>query len=777
MLNKNKIIIDPRIASFFGAGGIMSRALPGFEERPGQAEMACAVYQAFTSSRHAMLEAPCGVGKSFAYIIPSAVYAKNSGEKVVISTNTKTLQEQLKRFDLPTISRTFGLDFSYTVLKGKSNYICLRKLDDISRNGIPLDLFSEFTASKVKLRADIYLDAASQIARSNEPEFENLSHEAAADHQFIKMLACQSVDCAAGKCEHFRHCNYFSAVTEAAKSDIVVVNHALYFSCLMLGAEGPVACPEEAVFIEPTQDNIEGDDVQLRDQTYRDLKNAEKGFLNPVPNHDRVVFDEAHHIPDSAQKHFSISLSPGRFAQYLNMISHTLKKAVGKKMKKFSERLAERKYRIEERLREYFNYLGSSLFEDFSGKRPEEGQSFPQEGEVSSHSLSRQLLFRPHHAEMIVRNPCAAGALDEISRMKDLVAEAGEMLADKNAPANIPALNRVLDDMTGTIEFWKRAPEFSSDYVLWGSLPANGSGFDPAQVYGGMELLASPLVVSKILKTELFEKKESAVLTSATLSTDNNFRFIQQEVGLSTFDTIDLIFDSPFELAKQTAFIIPPVGCTPKDRNFNQEAARWIQDSICGSGGRTLVLFTSRSMMDHVYSELATKLKVDGFRLLIQGQEPQGSLLKKFKDDVKSSLFALDSFWEGVDIKGESLSTLVITKLPFKVPSHPLNEARDIYYRKQNRDPFGEFAIPSTVLKLKQGIGRLIRHRDDRGVLVILDTRLRDTSYGRKMISSLPPFRRLTDISQIGVFLGEKTPERPPTRVERVRREGVAEEC
>lgn len=746
MSSKPGITIDPHVASFFKAGGIISSSLGGFEERPGQTEMACAVYQAFSSSRHAIIEAPCGIGKSFAYIIPSAVYAKRSGEKVVVSTNTKTLQEQVKRFDLPTISKSFGLDFTYTVLKGKSNYICLRKLEDISKNGIPLDLFNEFTASKVKQRADVYLDAASKIARDGDQEFESLSHEAAGDPQFIRMLACQSVDCAAGRCDHFRQCSYFRAVGAAAKSDIVVVNHALYFSCLMLGASPAQAGQQE----------------------------AEKGFLNPVPDHDRVVFDEAHHIPDAAQKHFSITLSPARFAQYLNMVSHTLRRAVGKKMKKFSERLAERKFKAEEKLREYFYYLGSSLFEDFSGKRPEEGQG--DGGEGGPPALARQLLFRPHHVEAIAGNPCAAATLDEISKMADLVAEAGEMLAEKNAPANIPALNRVLDEMSGTVGFWGRAREFSSDYVLWGSLPWNGRP-DPSQAYNAMELIASPLVVSTILKNELFSKKESAVLTSATLSTDGNFNFIKQETGLTAFDTIDVVLDSPFDLENQAAFIIPPVGCTPKDRDFSVEASRWIQDAVCASGGRTLALFTSKSMMDQVYHELGTKLRVDGHTVLVQGQMPQGSLLNMFRDDVRSSLFALDSFWEGIDVRGESLSTLIITKLPFKVPSHPLNEARDIYYRRHNRDPFGEFAIPATILKLRQGIGRLIRHRDDRGVLVILDTRLRDTSYGRKMMASLPKFRRLPDMKSIEKFLGGGNRERPAGTPGGFSREAVGDEC
>ncbi|HNY10669.1 MAG TPA: helicase C-terminal domain-containing protein, partial [Candidatus Wallbacteria bacterium] len=299
-------------------------------------------------------------------------------------------------------------------------------------------------------------------------------------------------------------------------------------------------------------------------------------------------------------------------------------------------------------------------------------------------------------------------------------------------------------------DLWSNAKSLSEEYILWGSLPFQSARNNN---YSDVEMIASPLDVSKIIESELFSKKKSVILTSATLSTENNFNYIKGEVGLSKFAPIEIMLDSPFNIEEQTGFIIPPIEATPKDRNFNEAVSRWVQDIILKSDGRTLVLFTSRYLMEYVYREVGMKLKLDGYEVLIQGQMPRGTLLNKFKKDVRSSLFALDSFWEGIDVRGESLSTLIITKLPFKVPSHPLNEARDLYLKKQNRDPFSESSLPWTMLKLKQGIGRLIRHQSDRGALVILDTRLRDTSYGRKISAALPKYHKLKNIAEIKVFL------------------------
>jgi|GEM_PF-1394541 len=727
------------INSFFTETGIISKNLTGFERRHGQAEMASAVYHSLLERSHALIEAPCGIGKSYAYLIPAAIYSKKYREKIVISTNTKNLQEQLKNNDLPTMILKYGLDFNYRVLKGKNNYICLRKLYDIKNNGIPLDLFSDYTmAERLKLKTDIYLDAAKEIEHKNLGEFEELSHEACGDFQFQKLLACTSVECINNRCAYFKECNYFGAINNAAKADIIVVNHSLYFSCLMIEASSASTLAETY-----------GEDSSEE----RESQKASKDFQNPIPSHSKVIFDEAHHLPDITQNSFSISLSYPKLGSNLNMITNLLKKNLGKKSKKISERISEQKSLVEEKMKLYFNYIGCDLTRELLTKSLDDGPANSAAGEPNNSNLARQMLFNSNHVKKIIENPNSQPLIDAIKSMSELSLEIGEVLSEKKVGINASAINSILNEMAGLIDFWNNIGDFASENILWCSLPWRADSRDTVL---NVELIASPVNVAEILKNNLFASKDAAILTSATLSTENNFKYIKSETGLDSFKPLEIIFDSPYDLKNQAAFIIPPLDVTPKDRKFNQSAAKWVQDIISESKGRTLVLFTSKYMMEFVYSEVSTTLGLNGYKIIMQGQKPRSELLKIFKQDLSSCLFALDSFWEGIDVKGEALSTLIITKLPFKVPTHPLNEAKDAYLKKLNRDPFYESSIPWTILKLKQGVGRLIRHKTDRGVVAILDTRLRDTFYGRKIAGALPQYRNLKDIKEIPAFLKEK---------------------
>ncbi len=736
MISNIKIPHYPEISAFFDENSVIAANLAGYELRGGQAEMASLTYHSLLKGFHSLIEAPCGIGKSYAYIIPAALYAKKAGGKVVISTNTKTLQDQLKNYDLPVISKRYGLDFTYKVLKGKNNYICVKKLFDIKTNGIPLDLFTDFgMAEKIKLRTESYLDAVALIDREGICEFDELSHEVSGDYQFQRMLCCNSVECVNARCSYFKECNYFNAIGAAQKSNIVVVNHSLYLACLM----------------------VEAGQAGTRDDGGEEEENAARQkFQNPVPEHSKVIFDEAHHIADITQSSFSVSLSYGKIFSNLNAITHLLRKNFSKKSKKITDRINEHKLLVEERLRLYFNFIGPLLADELASKSLDDSQAVSSNGggaDFSVSSLSRQMLLKPQHIQQIMSNPNAESLREAISKMADMSAEAGEMLAEKNTALNGAAINSILNEMSSLVEFWSDIKKYGDGNILWCSLPWQPPGRSQQGVHLNVELISSPLDVASILKQNLFEQKESVILTSATLATENNFKYIKSEIGLDGRQTAEVIFDSPYDLQKQAAFIIAPLAATPKDRNFNDEASRWIQDIIHESRGRTLVLFTSKFMMEYVYSQISTGLSLDGYKIYMQGQKPRIELLDIFKKDTGSCLFALDSFWEGIDVKGESLSTLIITRLPFKVPSHPLNEARDNYLLKNNRNPFYESSIPWTILKLKQGVGRLIRHKTDRGVLAVLDTRLRDTSYGRKIAGALPRYHYLNDIKQIKNFL------------------------
>ncbi len=749
MISNVKIADHKEISRYFDESSIIARTLDGYEKRAGQAEMASLIYGSLLNGGHALIEAPCGIGKSYAYIIPAALYSKGANCKVVVSTNTKTLQDQLKNYDLPAISSRYGVDFSYKILKGKNNYICLKKLFDIKDNGIPLDLFSDYgMAEKIKFKTDIYLEAAALIERSGISQFDELHHEVSGDFQFQKFVACNSVECLNVRCRYFKECNYFCAIAAAQKSNLIVVNHSLYLSCLM---------------IESSQQLVKPAAVRANDEDDAAFAAfaARQKFQNPVPPHTKVIFDEAHHIADITQSSFSVTLSYNKIYSNLNAITHLLKKNFSKKSKKIIERIADHKQIVDEQLKFYFNYAASVLADELAAKNLDDsGLSAQPNGgaqEYSPSSLARQMLLKPRHVEHIMSNPNAGPLKEAIAKMSDLSCEVGEMLAEKKTALNGGAINSILGEISSLIEFWSDIGRRAEENILWCSLPWQASSRVNSSAHLSVELISSPLDVADILKKNLFDVKASVILTSATLSTENNFKYIKSEIGLNGFKTAEVIFDSPYDLEKQAAFIVAPLVSTPKDRAFNEEASRWIQDIINESEGRTLVLFTSKFMMEYVYSEIGIKLSLEGHKIYMQGQKPRGELLKIFKNDTRSCLFALDSFWEGIDVRGESLSTLIITKLPFKVPSHPLNEARDNYLVKNKRNPFYESSVPWTILKLKQGVGRLIRHKTDRGVIAVLDTRLSNTAYGRKISGALPKYHYLKDIRQIKKFLAENT--------------------
>ena len=747
MISNIKIPHHKEISWYFDQNSIIARTLDGYEKRAGQAEMASLVFDSLLNGGHALIEAPCGIGKSYAYIIPAALYAKSANCRLVISTNTKTLQDQLKTSDLPAISSRYGLDFSYKILKGKNNYICLKKLFDIKDNGIPLDLFTDYNmAEKIKFKTDIYLEAAALIERGGIGEFDELRHEVCGDYQFQRLLACTSVECLNVRCQYFKECNYFCAIAAAQKSNLIVVNHSLYLSCLM---------------IESSRELLKSSALRGGDEQEDEAAagSARQKFQNPIPQHTRVIFDEAHHIADITQSSFSVTLSYNKIYSNLNAITHLLKKNFSKKSKKIIERIAEHKQMIDEQLKLYFNYVAPGLVNELSAKNLEDsGVSAQSNGgspDYAVSSLARQMLLKPQHIKQIMSNPNAEPLKEAIAKMSDLSSEVSEMLAEKKTALNGGAINSILGEMSALVEFWSDIDSCAEENILWCSLPWQSSSRGNSGAHLSVELISSPLNVAEILKNNLFAVKDSAILTSATLSTENNFKYIKSEIGLNGFKTAEVIFDSPYDLEKQAAFIIAPLVSTPKDRAFNEEASRWIQDIINESEGRALVLFTSKFMMEYVYSEIGIKLSLEGHKIYMQGQKPRGELLKIFKNDTRSCLFALDSFWEGIDVRGESLSTLIITKLPFKVPSHPLNEARDNYLIKNNRNPFYESSVPWTILKLKQGAGRLIRHKTDRGVIAVLDTRLSNTTYGRKIAGALPKYHYLKDIKQIKKFLAE----------------------
>jgi len=638
---------------FLGAGGAVSQAFDGFEVRPQQVEMACAVQQALAGDRHLVVEAGTGVGKSFAYLIPAIDLARRGGAKVLISTFTITLQEQLIGKDIPFLADCMPQPFTAVLAKGRGNYVCRRRLEFVLRRHRVL--FDDFTSEFDTIRA--WADKTKDGSLSDIP-FLPKSH-------IWDRVRSEHGNCRGRKCTHFRDCFYWRARRRLENADIIVANHALLFSDLALKQEG----------------------------------------ASVLPDYRFVIIDEAHNIEHVAEDHFGLNISDRRVKFFLDGL-YTKRTRKGLLSHAKAGEAIDMVCRIDQIRRDFFKRI--VLWYE------------------QTKSQTRGRCYRNFVDDTVSGNLRSLG-----SKLKKLAKETEDVDEKLEFMRCIDHCEALVQDL-GNFLMQQQA-----DHVYWVEAEADRTA--------NVRLRSAAVNVGPDVKRCLFDTYESVILTSATLSTGaaeqaSGFDFFAGRIGLEHFDAVKL--GSPFDYQKQVTIYIEKGLPDPNEADFVVAAAEAVKKYVLKTAGRAFVLFTSYSMLEEMAARLSDWLAENDIELLSQGSDTDRTvLLGRFKAARKSVLFGTDSFWQGVDVPGAALSNVIIVRLPFAVPDQPLLAGRLEQIREKGANPFYDYQLPSAIIKFKQGFGRLIRSRNDTGIVVILDSRIIKKSYGAKFLAAIPECR------------------------------------
>ena len=648
--------------SIFGPDGLIAKAHPEYEHRPGQIDMAEAVLRAFEMKQHLIVEAGTGTGKTLAYLVPAIAAACGSGARIVISTGTKNLQEQLMDKDIPFLQDVLPKKFRAAVMKGRNNYACLHRIRRAESTPVleGLDQIDQF--DKV-FRWVMQTETGDRGELSNLPE--NLP--------FWRHIDARSDTCLGQKCPDYDPCFITRMRQRAIDADVIVVNHHLFFA-----------------------------DLALRNGAYGAV----------LPDYAAVILDEAHQIEDVASEYFGLGVSSYQIDDLLRDLSYL----------KFEERETERQF---SHLSARVQRFGDAFWVSFREGRGLEGRFTLTARSGGGSSVSEQA-----GADMDVGEPQAGmPALQALDHALYRIETSLDAL--KDPPTDADNILRRVRQLRFDLNFICKAED--KQFVYW--IERRGRG---------VFLRASPIDVSGLLQDRLFEKVPTVVLTSATLSSAGNFRFIRERLGLDQGE--EMIAESIFDFRNQAVLYLPPRMPDPRSPEWGRAAAEEVIGIVNATEGRAFVLSTSNAGMNELYERVASQIDYPCF---VQGSAAKGELLKKFRSTPNAVLFATSSFWQGVDVRGEQLSCVIIDKLPFAVPSDPIVAARQRNIDEQGGSSFYEYSVPQAVISLKQGLGRLIRSTTDRGVLAVLDPRLRTKMYGQTFLQSLPPCPVTSDIREL----------------------------
>ena len=633
------------VDDIFGPGGLLEKRHPGYEFRPSQLAMARMADEAFAKHQHTVIEAGTGTGKTLAYLIP----AIRSGRRVVISTATKSLQEQLFQKDVPFLQKHFAPNLKAAMMKGRANFLCRQKVHQMEGQPVlkgidEIDWFSQIR------------DWEKLTETGDRSELTFLPDDA----ELWNRIDARSDLCTGKKCPEYQSCFITAMHQRAQEADLIIVNHHLFFA-----------------------------DLALR----------EDDFGSILPEYSAVVFDEAHEIEDVASDYFGRQLSSYRFEE-LGRDTENMLRVLQIDNSALRGQLA----RMRERARSFF-------------------ERFPErEGRYPFGPVERRSFLEQNREEYDDLATAVKGIESELSALTP-------------KPEEVVTMARRAAEMRRELAFLLESEEKS--YVYWYERRGRG-----------VFLAATPIDVSDILREKLFDRFDTVVLTSATLAVGGRFDYLKQRLGV--LPASESVLPQEFDYRTQALLYLPRALPDVRHPNFGASAADEITRLLEISQGRAFCLFTSYAQMRDIYERVSGRVK---FPLLLQGTAPRSILLERFRSTPNAVLFATSSFWQGVDVPGTQLSCVIIDKLPFAVPSDPIVAARVRALQEDGRNPFAEYQVPEAVLALKQGFGRLIRSKTDRGILAILDSRIQRMQYGKIFLESLPNYTTTRDLAEVARFM------------------------
>ncbi|MGC5324602.1 ATP-dependent DNA helicase DinG [Brevibacillus sp. SYSU BS000544] len=692
--------IDVLLESLMGEGGALHRENPSFQRRDEQEAMIRAIYAAMDDEVHLFAEAGTGTGKSLAYLIPSILWAKLNQEQVVISTHTIQLQEQLFAKDIPLLQKVLPFDMRAAQLKGRGNYLCLRKFEQTLNDSS--DSSHEVMLAKAQI--------VTWLTQTETGDYEEISLPPAASNLW-QQVKSDTHSCLHRHCPWFSRCFYYQAKERAREADLIIVNHALLVSDM----------------------------------------DADGGIIPKTPV---VIIDEAHQLEEVASQHLGIEYSTAQLMYLLERLETDQEQAIlnvysnelnewDSSLSTFVQEQMETIRRTHIKARE--TYLQwSQLLYHWALKRAKE-----------TIDIGRATV-RYRVGDFSDRN---ARIITSSEKCKKELAELGANLEELLAPIQKPekplsfGVKRCKTDLEGIVQDVKRTIETihtlliqdDADLVKWMEIESRTSRKH-------LFLYALPLHIGQTMREQFFAEKRSVILTSATLTVKNSYDYLLERLGFDAnqeqnYRTVTL--PSPFDYEQQGLLLLPSdlPSISENERMYLDAVTQGCVDVVRAAEGRTMILFTSYSMLRQVYEGMKQLLsEEEGYTLLGHGIDSsnRSKLVRNFQRESKAVLLGTSSFWEGVDIPGKDLSCLVIVRLPFTPPNHPLLEGRSERLKEEKKNPFMSLSLPQAIIRFKQGVGRLIRHHMDQGVIVVFDSRIVESRYGRSFLASLPPFQTKT---------------------------------
>jgi ATP-dependent DNA helicase DinG len=640
------------VAAVFADDGPLARSIPQFEARDGQRRMALAVAQTLSDGGVLLAEAGTGTGKTLAYLVPAIL----SGHRVLVSTGTKNLQEQIFFKDLPALERALPIAFTSCYMKGRSNYLCLHRLEQ-ARASQPEGMLDEIAAW------------AERTETGDRAELPHLPDDSATWSD----ISANADTCLGTECPQYRQCFVTRMRQRAAESDVVVVNHHLL-------------CADAAV--------------------------RQQSFGEVIPEFTRLIVDEGHQLEDVATQYFGTAVSNYRLDDLVRDSERWLSIS---RTSDANGDIARAISRVEDHARSFFGAI--ALARRLRGRFGEERVRITADwfGDIVDEGVAL----------------CTAlGGLQAVMALSDRGAEQSDGAGREDAAS----LARRAGEVRDHLQFLLSASD-------------NGFVYFVETRGRGVFLRAAPVDVSKIVQEQIFDRMEATVLTSATLAVGGSFGYVRSRLGIT--EAMEVRIPSEFDFGRQALLYLPRRMPSPKAPEFLDAAVEEVREILRRTSGRAFVLFTSYAAMHAVHDGLQGTVP---FPLLMQGTAPRTLLLTRFKNTPHAVLLGTSSFWQGVDVVGEQLSCVVIDKLPFASPADPITAARIEAITAEGGDPFQDYQVPLAILTMLQGLGRLIRHRTDRGVLAVLDPRLRTMGYGRRFLESFPPAPLAYDLGAIERF-------------------------